>query len=159
MTKAGTGDPPAWGIECAIARVVDGRLSEVTLAGPDDELILVVRAPRDVERRGSPRTLDVEVWRGDRRRDVQRIDGAILDAAPHAACFRMRRGDSPSASARLIGRVLVAGAEVARAEVLLGRPTFDGQGRIQAPDDRPTSDQTLLAFARGLGRLAGSEDF
>jgi hypothetical protein len=157
--EAGVSQARAWGIECAICRVVDDRLRAVNLAGPGDTLVLVVRAARGIERRGSPPALDVELWRGGRRRGGQSIDGSVLAAEPHAVCFRLQWGDCPWASTRLMGRVLVAGEEVARAEVLLGRPAFDGQGRIQAPDDRPTSDHTLLAFARGLARLAGSEDF
>jgi hypothetical protein len=161
MTATATAgsSPPARAIACAIFRVSEGGLSAVTLAGPDDELVLVVQAQLGFERRNLHPALDVEVWRGDRLRDRRRVDTSDLGAGPHAACFRLHRGDSPTASARLLARVLVAGAEVARSEVLLGRPCFDGQGRIASSDDRSASDQTLLAFARGLGRIAGSADF
>ncbi len=95
----------------------------------------------------------MELWRGDRLRD--RFQKPLEDATGGcwSYAFRLTWCASSPGSSRLIARVLLDGAEVARSAILLGRPDVDAQGRFADIATRPASAATLLSFEREFQKL------
>jgi hypothetical protein len=151
-------DEPRWLVTSAIYRLSGGNLLEPGLPGPADELVLLVDLTTDPPRSPPHRDIElaVELWRGEQMRDRFRQMLGPGKRGRWWFAFRLKRGASPTASSRLIARVLLDGSEVARSVVLLGRPDIDAQGRFPAEPERPASAQTLVRFEAEFLKLLGT---
>jgi hypothetical protein len=150
-------DEPRWLVTAAICRLSDGNLHVPGLSGPSDELVLLVELATDrlqsLLHRGAE--LTIELWRGEQMRDRFRQALGSGERGRWSFAFRLKRGTSPTASSRLMARVLLDGSEVARSVVLLGRPDVDAQGRFPEEPGRPASAQTLASFEAEFLKLLG----
>src|SRR5262249_15958623 len=93
----------------------------------------------------------LELYRGDQLRDTQRVQ--LSEANERTCVYRLSWGDTPGSSSRLTALVRIGGVEVARSEVLLGRPGVDAQGRLADPSEQPASERPLRAYQDALHRL------
>jgi hypothetical protein len=158
MTVGRTPTAPPPMIDCAIFRVERGRLEAPDLAGTGDELVLLLGLSREVASTEASSEVVVEFWRGDRLRDSHRLSLGLLQAEGGRRLYRLRWGDTPTASVRLSVRLVIDRRELARAEVLLGRPLVDAQGRLVDAEGRQASPRTILSIERWFRRLLFSPD-
>jgi hypothetical protein len=146
MTGASAGDlPDLPRVECVICRLVGDAPEPALVAGPGDELALLIEIQPGREVRSAPSELVVELDRGEqvRARLRQWVDWS---AGPARVALRLRWGAGRRVSSRLTCRVSLDGRPVGRETVLLMPGGVDAQGRFAAGEAGPASEATRLAY-------------
>jgi hypothetical protein len=138
-------------VQCEVFRVGPDGLIPATVLGPGDEVVLVIQVRGKGPSSGSPGDLTIELYRGDRLRDRREACVDLSTDNCWSTAYRLHWGHDSAGSSRLLCRVLANGRQLARHQLLLGRPQVDAQGRFDQPLGSGSSGATMLAFEAMLG--------